>query len=83
MCAAVVHEDDLIEEIIGGAVEDAVDGAQEHGEGLVVEGNHDAGAGQLGAVVRLGLARRRSSVCDAPVQRDGVAERHVDVIVAV
>ena len=83
MGAAVVDEDDLIEEVIGGAVEDAVDGAKEHGEGLIVEGNNDAGSRQLGAVVRLGLTRRRPSVFDAPVQRDGVAERHVDVVVAV
>jgi len=44
----VVHEDDLVEQLVGGAVEDGVDGAKEDGPGLVVEADDDAGGGEGG-----------------------------------
>lgn len=45
----VVHQDDLLEQDGRGRVQDAVDGPQEGGPGLVVEDNDDAGGGQRGA----------------------------------
>ena len=44
----VVDKDDLVEQLVGGAVEDGVDGAEEDGPGLVVEADDDAGGGEGG-----------------------------------
>lgn len=45
--AGVVHEHDLHQQVSGGAVDDAVDGAQQGAPGLVVKDNHNAGAGHV------------------------------------
>lgn len=45
--AGVVHEHDLHEQVSGGAVNDAVDGAQQGAPGLIVKDNHNAGAGHV------------------------------------
>lgn len=53
--AGVVHQDDLGEEAARGAVDDAVDGAEQRAPGLVVEHDHHARVGQL-VGVHFGLA---------------------------
>ena len=45
----VVDEDDLLEEVVGRAVEDGVHRPQQHGPGLVVETDDHRGRGQLRA----------------------------------
>ena len=46
----VVDEENLADEVVGRAVEDAVDGAEEDGPRLVVEDDHDARVRQQLAV---------------------------------
>lgn len=53
--AGVVHQQDLEQQMSGGAVNDAVDRPQQRAPGLVVEHDNDAGVGQL-IWVNLGLA---------------------------
>lgn len=53
--AGVVHEDDLLDELLRGHPDDAVDGPEQRGPRLVVEHDHDAGGGELRGV-RLALA---------------------------
>lgn len=45
--AGIVHEHDLHEQVSGGAVNDAVDGAQQGAPGLIVKDNHNAGVGHV------------------------------------
>lgn len=45
--AGVIDEDDLLEHVARGAVDDAVHGAQQRAPGLVVEHNNNAGCGQV------------------------------------
>ena len=49
----VVHEDDLLEEVLRRAVDHRVHSPQEDRPGLVVEADDDRGVGQLGAVLVL------------------------------
>lgn len=60
--AEVVHQDDLCDEPRRGAVEDAVDGPQQRRPALVVEGDDDAGVGQLLRVQLLFTAAHKPSV---------------------
>lgn len=43
--AEVIHQDDLCNQAVGSAVDDAVDGAQERSPALVMEGDDDARVG--------------------------------------
>lgn len=45
--AGIVHEHDLHEQVSGGAVNDAEDGAQQGAPGLIVKDNHNAGVGHV------------------------------------
>ena len=46
LVAVVIHQDDLGDEAGRRAVQDAVDGPEERGPALVVEGDDDAGVGE-------------------------------------
>ena len=44
--AVVIHQDDFVDEVVGGPVGDGGDGPEQGGPALVVEGDDDAGVGK-------------------------------------
>lgn len=58
----VIHQDDFVQEVAGGAVQDAVHRAEQGGQRLVVETNHNAGRGQISRVGLLSASANRNRV---------------------
>ena len=78
--AAVVDEDDLVEERPGRTAEDAVYGAQQGRQSLVVERDDDGDARHRADVVRRAAAGGRSRVGDVPVDGHRIAASHVELV---
>lgn len=58
----VIHQNDFVQEVAGGAVQDAVHRAEQGGQRLVVETNHNAGRGQISRVGLLSASANRNRV---------------------
>ena len=65
----VVNKDNLLDEVFRTPVEDADDGTEEGGAGLVVEGDDDGGGGELLLLPVVCLAGSASRVRHLPVAR--------------
>lgn len=67
----VIHQHDLGDQLRRGAVQHAVDGAEQGGPALVVEGDDDAGVGQCLQVALADAARGRHRTRGGQVQLSG------------
>ena len=47
----IIHQDDLLHQVLGGSVEDGPDGPDQRGPGLVGEDDDDGGGGEVGVVL--------------------------------
>lgn len=78
----VIHQHDLGDQLRWGAVQHAVDGAEQGGPALVVEGDDDAGVGQC-LQVALADAVRVPNIRERAIQGDFITDVDVESIFSV
>lgn len=77
--AEVVHQDDLLDEVLGAAVQDADNCSEQCGASLVVERNDDRRRGKVLGVLFL-VAHGAAGVGDGPVGGEGVGRALVEPV---